>query len=216
MTDARTTRSLGALVIVFVVVALAGCGGSKTVDDHVVVVGDSILQMSTKEVEAALRAAGWKPAVMGVYGSTIRGGTQGSWPKTVHNLVRLMHPKVAVVELGTNDAMEQRCCGHVGDDVDALMHELRDVPHVQWLNVQEGRTFSASSERVNRELRAATKRWSNLQIVDFSDRFKGHPDWHSGPGPHLTPAGQVAFAQLVVQATAPWAPHDTSNTKSTK
>lgn len=207
MSDVRAARSICALAIVVAVTALAGCGGSNTVANHVVVVGDSILQMSTKEVDAALRAAGWKPAVKGVFGSTIRRGTQGPWPKNVHNLVRLMHPAVAVVELGTNDAMEQRCCAHVPDDIDALMHELRDVPHVLWLNVQEGRTFSATSEQVNRELRAATKRWSNLRIVDFSDRFKGQPDWHTGPGPHLTAAGQIAFAQLVVQATAPFVPH---------
>lgn len=207
MTDVRAARSVSALAIVVAVTALAGCGGSSAAANHVVVVGDSILQMSTKEVDAALRAAGWKPAVTGVFGSTIRGGTHGPWPKTVHDLVRLLDPAVAVVELGTNDAGEPRCCAHVPDDIDALMRELRDVPHVLWLNVQEGRTFSATSEHVNRDLRAATKRWSNLRIVDFSDRFKGHPDWHSGPGPHLTAAGQIAFAQLVVQATAPWAPH---------
>lgn len=214
MTDSSTvaarSRAAAALVAVVAVagIGLTGCGGSDVEHDRVVVVGDSILQMSTASVEGALRADGWVPAVRGVFGSTIRGGPHSgfSWPDTVHRLVTSRHPAVAVVELGTNDADPRVCCGRVPASIDAVMEQLRAVPHVLWLNVQEGRTDSADAERVNADLRAATRRWSNLRIVDFSERFTGHPDWHSGPGPHLTPAGQVAFAQLIAQAVAPWAP----------
>ena len=40
----------------------------------------------------------------------------------------------------------------------------------------------------------------NLQIVDFSDEFAGHPEWLDAGGPHLTPAGQLAFAKLITDA----------------
>ncbi len=189
-------------------VALAGCGGSgyEAVKANIFVIGDSITVQSTREVKAALAAAGWHPTVQGISGSTIAGGTHGGWPGAARRLVQRLFPEVVVVELGTNDTAPNVCCAKVPASIDAMKDALAHVPHVLWLNVQEGRLDSANAARVNRDLEAAAKQWSNLHIVDFSGRFAGRPEWHVGPGPHLTPAGQVAFAQLVAQAAAPWAP----------
>ena len=58
---------------------------------------------------------------------------------------------------------------------------------------------------MNLQLVAATARWPNLVIADWSGRATPNPGLVYGDGLHLTPAGQAAMAELVAEQVAAFA-----------
>jgi hypothetical protein len=83
-------------------------------------------------------------------------------------------------------------------DVDAVMYALtrRGVRHVIWMNLRENRP---ERRDVNLELSAATKRWGNLEVVDWNGVSKGKRSLFRPDGHHLLPDGGRLMARLMAR-----------------
>jgi lysophospholipase L1-like esterase len=194
----RTFAGPGRIVAVSVAVCVtavvaASCG--STVDSpRVLVVGDSILNQSADPVRAELEADGWAPVVIAFGGSAIE-----QWTERLPQLLAEHSPSIVVVELGTNDCTDG-VCPQLDAQIAQALDALADAEQILWLNVQTGPTYPAGAERINAALEQAAAARANLRIVDFSDTFADHAAWLDDGGPHLTPAGQRAFARLITDA----------------
>jgi lysophospholipase L1-like esterase len=190
----RVRKGLALLVVVLVA---ASCVDRTDVrGSRVIVVGDSILAQSESEVRAALEADGWHAAVKGIGGIPIQG-----WRKGIQQYVKLFHPDVAVVELGTNNCASSPC-EDISAYIDAIMHELtKSARVVFWLNTRDlPIKHPADADYVNRELADAAVRWPNLVIVDMNGRLGGHPELLDSGGLHFNDQGRQEFAQLIRDA----------------
>ncbi len=167
----------------------------------VLVVGDSLLFQSAKAVEAAGKAAGWRVVVDGRPGSKITGGfSVDSWPAALAALVRTEKPDVAVVELGTNGCGN---CTTTAAAIDADLTPLRHLARVYWVNVKENSPIPPDPRAMNAAITDATTRWPNLRVIDMNARFADHPELLQSDHIHFLPAGEVAFAKLVVDSLPP-------------
>lgn len=189
---------VGVLIAMIAVVTACQDDVKVTKPATVVVVGDSILRQSAEEVTYALAAAGWRPVIDPRWGSGISGGgpVVASWPETVRNLVHAADPDVAVVELGTNGCGQ---CSTIPHGIDQLMHEMKSLERVYWLNVKVNSSgYPPDARTINAALERATDRWDNLEIVDMNERFK-NPALLADDQIHLTRRGEVELAKLIVE-----------------
>jgi acyl-CoA thioesterase I len=191
MIDAR--RLVAVLTFVAASSIVASCSDSVE-SPRVLVVGDSILNQSTDAVRASLEQQSWAPVTAVFGGSAIE-----QWTARLPALIAEHDPSIVVVELGTNDCTAGVDCP-IEQQIEAALDALEGVEQILWLNVQTGPSYPAGAERINAALEGATALHPNLRIVDFSDEFAGHPEWLDAGGPHLTPAGQLAFADLITEA----------------
>lgn len=190
------------LVGLVVVAAIVGFGG---LGDHagqrVLCIGDSITYQSQDQVRFALGAAGWDPTIDGRSGAAIvQNRFIVDWHQDLERLVPEIDPDIVVVELGTND--DHSGGAEVARGIDAVMEPLRKVPRVVWANVKTGFRTEAAALDVNEQLLRASVRWPNLEVLDMAAHFADHPEWVSDDGVHLSDAGKVEFARLVVRALA--------------
>jgi len=174
---------------------ISACGTSVE-SSKVLVVGDSILNQSVDEVRAELEQEGWAPAIVAYGGTAIE-----QWITHLPQLVADHDASVVVLELGTNNCAED-VCPLIQDQINQALQAVEGAEQVVWLNVQTAPDYPKGAEDVNAALAAAQQSIPNLEIVDFSEEFAGHPEWLDQQGPHLTDAGQVAFAGLIADALA--------------
>ena len=171
--------------------ALTGCGGSDS-GARVLVIGDSITEGSRDQIAQALEADAWQPTIEARGGTTIV-----DWTSRSRALARFVKPEVAVVELGTNQRGDEAA---VGAAIDRVMHGLRTVPTVLWLNVQQHKFVPPQPSAVNTALEMAAFRWSNLQVLDFNSYFAEKAQWHTPDGVHPSEAGKAAIARFIRNA----------------
>jgi lysophospholipase L1-like esterase len=185
---------VGAALLSLAIIAFAASCDSTVDSPRVLVVGDSILNQSADVTRQALTDAGWDPFVVAYGGTAIE-----QWTAHLPQLLADHDPSIVVVELGTNDCTDG-VCPDLDGKIELALEALQGAEEILWLNVQTGPTYPAGSERINRALDDAASSHANVRIVDFSDEFAGHPAWLDAGGPHLTPAGQLAFARLITDA----------------
>jgi len=197
-----------AIVVLATITATAN-GGEHVSGNRVLVIGDSILNFSQSDVSHALAATGWQPVVDGRSGSTIE-----EWDSLVGPDASLARPDVAVVELGTNDC--DTTCNDLSPAIDNIVEQL--IEHgagaVLWLNVQTMRSppipgapnYPLHADYVNYAIEQASVRWPQMQVVDFSDLFAQHPEWHLADGFHPNALGQAGLAFLISAALHEWLP----------
>ena len=186
------------LVAVSALVAFGGLGGHP--GQRVLFIGDSITAFSENELEFGLRAAGWDATVEGHSGAAlIQNRFIIDWHQRLEELVPQVDPDVAVVELGTNDA--HTSASEIARGIDEVMAPLATVPRVVWANVKTGFLTEEVARVVNEELRQATVRWPNLEVLDMAAHFHDHPEWISD-GVHLNDPGKAELGRLVIRALA--------------
>ena len=187
-------RRLVASVLTLVVATgfIASCSDSVE-SPRVLLVGDSILNQSADAVRASLEQQEWSPVVAAFGGTAIE-----QWTARLPALIAEHDPSIVVVELGTNDCTAGPDCP-IDQQVEAALDALgRRAGLVAQRADRSGLPGGCRAHQCRAE--AATASHPNLEIVDFSDEFAGHPGWLDAGGPHLTPVGQLEFAKLITDA----------------
>jgi hypothetical protein len=193
-----TAMARGVLVCVFCALALArGAATSADAPPQVTVVGDSVSTAITAhdDVQAAVAnglRVDWHVDICRRV-SELSCPFQGARPPTLVDLVPVL-PAVApivVVELGYNDPESAFPAG-----LDAAMRELVDwgAAHVLWLTLHASR---GPFPELNDDLRAALRRWPQLELVDWDAASADHPEWFAIDGIHLDKRGGRALARLI-------------------
>lgn len=205
----RRVLVIGIVVVVAVLTGTASAG-ERVTGNRVLVIGDSLMNLSRGAVSQALAADGWDAVVDG------RGGTSiESWEPLVGPDAAIVRPNVAVVELGTNDC--DTTCTDLGSAIDMVMEQLLDhgAGAVLWLNVQTApthirpgppRVYPTHADYVNYAIEQAAVRWPQIQVVDLGGFLDLHPEWHLSDGLHPNPIGQEAIGALIRLALHQWAP----------
>ncbi|HKE72675.1 MAG TPA: SGNH/GDSL hydrolase family protein [Acidimicrobiales bacterium] len=174
---------------------LSGCAPLSK-PGPVLLVGDSIFFLASPDLTFALQTHGWKAVIVAYPGSGINGGgfTPLDWPSKIKDLVEFTKPQAVVVELGTNGCPG---CPSVAQAIDNNMKSMADVHHVLWLRVGHTGGNKARADKINKELEAATDRWSNLDLLPYDEWMDGHPDLVPADNVHPTAKGQAALAKHI-------------------
>ncbi|MFP3900741.1 MAG: SGNH/GDSL hydrolase family protein [Acidimicrobiia bacterium] len=193
--------SLVVLAGLISVTASAGCGDDEPAPPGtVLVVGDSLFFQASPRLEREIGDRGWRVEVEAQIGAGIEGGgvDDVDWSQRLDGTVPDLDPEVAVVELGTNGCGPG--CTSLPDAIDALLADLSDVPMVLWLTVRTDAPSPENAEEINADLRAATERWDNLELLPFHEWFAGRPELLEDDGVHLSPQGRDVLARHVADA----------------
>jgi hypothetical protein len=198
------SHSRCAAAVAAIVIGCLGLGAcatkhhdAPTQPQSLLIVGDSLLFQSIGSIRQSLAATNWKITSDARPGSRITGGVSiGSWPERIAQLAGVAHPDIAVVELGTNGC----ACTSIAAAIDADMRPLQNVPRVYWVNVRTDAPRPPDRVQIDNELEAATRRWTNLHIIDFDQRFAHHRELLIADDIHFTTAGVAAFTTLVHDA----------------
>ncbi len=126
---------------------------------------------------------------------------KGDRPESVLSLVtQPAKPlgSVVVIDVGYNDPPAE-----YGDDVDRVMQALvrQRVTTVIWVTMQEKRPLYQAT---NAAIRAAAKRWPQIQIADWDDASSTKSKWFADDGLHLTSAGALGLAKFLRPLLLAW------------
>jgi hypothetical protein len=164
----------------------------------VLLVGDSLFFQSADELQRALRGDGWTVDIVAYPGAGIAGGGYESkfrWPPRLEHEVERVHPRVAVVELGTNGCVY--ACSSVPSAIDGIVDSLEGVDLILWLTVRTGAPRPRSAAKINDDLDDAADTIVDLQLLPYDKWFVGRGELITPDGVHLTPVGQRALAHRV-------------------
>lgn len=186
----------------------------------IVFLGDSNEVFPAAEIDIALlnRDNGYIVVNVARPGSTIRYGdcpasvthcsTNNYWQARISDLTAAVHPDVYVIDLGINDTAylgTSTTTGYAayGTKIDWLVNQLGNTP-IAWTNLPckaEPPARLKGCQAVNAALSAAQSRHANLHLLDWGTVANQHPNYVGAPpgAVHLTPAGNVAYAQLVAK-----------------
>lgn len=95
-----------------------------------------------------------------------------------------------VIGLGTNGAF-------TNDQLDSIMRTLGKQRKVYWINVRV--PTRSWQNTVNATLQSATKRWSNLKIIDWYHFSNDHPDWFYDDQVHPNENGKQHYADFIAE-----------------
>ncbi len=171
------------------------------VDPRLFVIGDSVLLGAQSAIAA--REAGWHLTVYAQEGLSTLGAA------SVITAQKAAIGDLVIVALGNNDAGNPTTFGH---RIDGVLQAIGPVRRVVWVNLRQ---FASWTPAMNQQLTAATGRWPNLVIADWSARATPNPGLVYGDGLHLTPAGQAAMAQLIAEQVSAFVQQVTPSTSTT-
>jgi len=160
-------------------------------DPRILVVGDSVLLGARDDIVA--RLAGWNVTVDAEVSRSTVGGLEAL------RRDRASIGDLVVVHLGHNDGASRELFRR---RIDEIMSDLSGVEHVIWLNLAE---FDDWVRGANDELAAASARWANLEIADWSSVAASDPAYLYSDGLHLPPPGREAIAGLIGARVDAWA-----------
>lgn len=156
--------------------------------NHVFVMGDSVLLGAAEEIPAAL--PGWNVIVDAKVSRFLNQGIGVLQARRAE----IGAGGVVVIQQGNNYLGSEP---QFREEIDQTMAVLAGVPKVVWITVSE---FTQSRVDVNREILAAAERYPNIVLADWNGIWLANRAFTSHDGLHLKPAGQAAFAQMVAQA----------------
>lgn len=203
----RRMRRLGPIVLAIAVAfGISACRPVYTGPEgpRVAVVGDSITNSATGELDAEL-AARYR-YLQGVDSIDLAEGRG----RLVQPVVGT-DPAVVVIELGINSAREE----WNSTDLVALenvLADLRTVPCVVWVtptalagsyydHLGNG-TLQARIAQFQASLKKRLPKNPNVHLADFGAIEVQHPEWFHADGLHLDDAGQAAYAAYLADQVA--------------
>ena len=158
----------------------------QVTQNHVFVLGDSVLLGAANEIPAAL--PGWQVIVDAKVSRFLNQGIevlQARWAE-------IGDAGVVVIQQGNNYLGNEQ---QFRDEIDQTMAVLAGVPKVVWLTVAE---FTQSRVDVNKEILAAAQRYPNIALVDWNGTWlPNRRAFVSRDGLHLTRPGARAMAALI-------------------
>ena len=96
-----------------------------------------------------------------------------------------------LINLGANGPVNAK-------QIDAIEKVVGKHRKLFWVNVHvPTQTWEGS---VNQTLNKATKKYDNLQIIDWNGPAKNQPGWFYGDHVHPNPEGSKEYASLVAKA----------------
>jgi peptidoglycan/LPS O-acetylase OafA/YrhL len=96
---------------------------------------------------------------------------------------------VVVAHFGNNGPVK-------ASQVDQLMAELTEVPHVVLVTVRVHKPWQDSVNRIYAE---AATRFPAIKVADWHGRSAGHLEWFQSDGTHLKPKGAQAYADMIAE-----------------
>lgn len=204
-TDARTCRvpmrPATTLLIIAVALLVSACRPTYTgpTGPKVAVVGDSITNSSTEELDAEL-AAKYRFA-SGIDGIDLDAGRT----KLVKPVAETT-PSIIVVELGINSARESWDSTDL-PHLEAMLTAVKAMPCVIWVtptametsyydHLGQG-TLATRIAMFQASLDKRLPKYPNIHRADFGALELQHPEWYVADRLHLTPEGQAAYASYV-------------------
>jgi hypothetical protein len=201
-----------ALLVVWIAPAIAGCSngtaGRSTstttrqpvpTTPRVLVIGDSNLFQSGADVDAALRGVGVEPTLLGVPSYGLK-DLEDFWLEKLPPLLE-SDPDLAVVGLGTNDALEPTNLLAFPARLDQMMELLGDRPVIWLTHVDDRPAAPASAGRaINEIIRAAPARWPDLSVLDFAVVMADDPTILRGDRLHFSREGRTVYAREIAAA----------------
>jgi lysophospholipase L1-like esterase len=167
----------------------------------VLVLGDSNLFQSAAQVDAALRAAGFMPTLLGVPGYGLK-DLDSFWLQKVPGLLAA-DPDIVVVGLATNDAINPIDVLAFPERLDRMMHALGERP-VIWITHVDQHPGSppAYGATNNDAIRAAVDRWPNLTVIDFAVEIANDPTILRYDAVHFSMKGMTIYASRIADTVA--------------
>ena len=188
---------------------LAMAGPAAAGQGDVVVIGDSLLTLSTDELAPKLQGLGWISHIDGVNGSGLTPGTVVAtgrdWQLALAQAEQDYDPGVVVIVLGTNDAEPVNGGVSYRPLMDSLL-ATTDAARVLWANCS---TNTAIPERnsgctlINGELNAKATEQAGFEVVPYNEEVVGDPLWDTTDTVHPGPYAQNDFAQLIADRVGP-------------
>lgn len=149
----------------------------------VTAVGDSVMADASDSIQEVMPHA-YVEAKVG------RQGTDA--PEVIKNLKAAGHlNKNVVLNLGTNGPMTSNTVNNIIDSV-GKGHQIywitAHVPTKSW------------EKTVNKQIKRAAKKHSNVHVVDWNAQSATHSDWFAGDNVHMNENGNVQFTRLIVKS----------------
>lgn len=202
----RNRRLATTVLLVAVAFGISACRPVYTGPEgpRVAVVGDSITNSATGELDAELAAR--HRYLQGVDSIDLAEG-RGRLVKPVVST----DPSVVVVELGINSAREEWNSADL-IDLENVLADLKAVPCVVWVTptAVEGSyfdhlgtgTLKARIALFQASLKKRLPKNPNVHLADFGAVEAEHPEWFQADGLHLNDAGQAAYAAYLADQIA--------------
>ena len=151
----RPPRLAGAALLALVLVA-AGCGGSS--GDKVGLIGDSITDLTRKPLTDAL-GTNHTVEIVGKFGA------RSDQVIDDVKVIAASHPDAAIINIGTNDALQQVPPEQTAANIAKILDLLGDVGCRYLVQINEGITDKASGAS-----RAAEAKALNAKITELADQ----------------------------------------------
>lgn len=154
--------------------------------NHVFVLGDSVLLGAANEIPAAL--PGWQVIVDAKVSRFLNQAIEVLQARRAE----IGNAGVVVIQQGNNYLGSEQ---QFRDEIDQTMAVLAGVPKVIWLTVAE---FRADRADVNKEILEAAQRYPNIVLADWNGAWlPNRGAFVSRDGLHLTRPGARAMAALI-------------------
>lgn len=160
----------------------------QVTQNHVFVLGDSVLLGAANEIPAAL--PGWQVIVDAKVSRFLNQGIEVLQARRAE----IGEGGVVVIQQGNNYLGSEQ---QFREEIDQTMAVLGGVPKVVWLTVSE---FRADRADVNKEILEAAQRYPNIVLADWNGVWlPNRVAFTSRDGLHLKRPGANAMAALIAQ-----------------
>lgn len=197
MTSARNRRRPVALIGALGLLA-ASCGGPS--GGTVGLIGDSITELSQAPLHQELDPT-YNVELVGKFGAR----SDQVLPEV--EMIAASKPVQAIINIGTNDALQQVSAAQTRASIDAMVAALAGARCVFLVEINEaitdqGATRSAEARAINDELRSIASSAPNVRILEWNKDIEanGGPSVITDDTVHLSTKGLVVLADRYRQA----------------
>ena len=180
---------------------------SKSPPPLILVVGDSLTRQSSDEIEARGEARGYRVIVSSFAGATVQDSNDNT-----RDLIEEHQPDAVVVALGTNNASDPNFPGFsrlaTQDPFNIQVANMLTITSAAecslWVEPTETPARSSTAELTKAKLDTLRALVAPAERIAWNDKQAQEPSpgaWLQPDGIHLTPAGEVIYANTIIDNT---------------